>query len=456
MRELISRPDRFLLVAGLLFGLGLAAVTPPFQAPDEPSHFYRAYRVSEGRLDVIPSPGRTGADLPAGVARIGAELKGDLPFHEEKRIAPEKILAAFRVPLDPERRVPVWFPNTLQYPFVPYLPQALGIALGRVFGAPPLLLLYLARLANLIAGTLMVSFAVRRLPAFQWLAAMIALTPMALFLRASASADVTSTGAAFLLAATVAQLAWGTEGPARKSDLALLTASSAVLCASKAAYFPLAFLAFLIPAVRFPQVRRGVFLGLHTAVSLAVTAFAVTTSRAVGIIRFDVAVDPGRQIHDALAQPLRFLQVVAADYVLHGLRYLAQLVGKLGWLDTRLPAPLILAYLGILLALVFLDANPGIEVRPWQRGFVAAVILATMVLISASQYALWTPYGAKLVDGVQGRYFTPLVPAAVWALHGRRLAERIPPLRMGAGLALFSLLSFGISVWALVGRYYGF
>ena len=449
---LISRPDRFLLVAGLLFGLGLALVTPPFQAPDEPAHFYRAYRLSEGRLDLIP-PKSTGVDLPASVVEITG-LRGDLPFHPERKIAPETILAAFRIPLEPDRREPAWFPNTLQYPFVPYVPQALGIALGRLFGAPPLVLLYLARLANLIAGTLMVVFAVRRLPAFQWLAVMVALTPMALFLRASASAAVTAAGAAFLLVGAVARLAWG-EGPARRNGLVLLAASTAALCASKAAYFPLAFLAFLIPAARFPQGRRARFLLVHTVLALTITAYAIAVSRTAGTIRVDTpGVDASRQIRDSLADPLGFLAVVATDYATHAHRYAGQLVGKLGWLDTKLPAPLILAYLAMLCGLLFVDANPGIEVRPWQRVFITAVILTTLVLISASQYAVWTPYGAKYIEGLQGRYFSPLVPAAAWALHGRRWAGRIPPRSLGIGLAAFSVLSFGISMWALVGRYY--
>ena len=451
---LISRPDRFLLVAGLLFGLGLAVVTPPFQAPDEPSHFYRAYRVSEGRLDLIPLPKGAVVDLPASILTI-TDLRGDLPFHPERKIAPEAIRAAFRITLEPDRREPAWFPNTLQYPFVPYVPQALGIALGRFFGAPPLVLLYLARLANLVSGTLMVAFAVRRLPAFQWLAAMVALTPMALFLRASASADVTSASAAFLVVSAAARLAWG-EGPARRSDLILLAASTTVLCASKAVYFPLAFLAFLIPVARFPQGRRARFLLVHTVLALTITTYAIAVSRTAGTIRVDTpGVDASSQIRDSLADPLGFLAIAATDYATHAHRYAGQLVGKLGWLDTKLPATFILAYLAVLLGLLFVDVNPKIEVLPWQRAFIAAVILTTLVLISASQYAVWTPYGAKYIEGLQGRYFSPLVPAAVWALHGRRWAERIPPRSLGIGLAAFSLLSFGVSVWALVGRYYG-
>jgi uncharacterized membrane protein len=448
----LSRPDRFFLIAGLLFGAVFAAVTPPFQVPDEPAHFYRAYRVSEGRLDLVPA-GLREAMLPASVHRIGTDLLGNLPFHNERRIAPRTILAAFQVPLAPERRDLVFFANSLQYTFVPYIPQAAGIAAGRLLGAPPLALLYLGRLTNLLFGVLIVAFAIRRLPAFQWLTAMVALTPMGLSLLGSASADVTSIAAAFTLVSTVAKLAWGAQEP-RRGDFFLLAASAVALCASKPPYMPLTLLAVLIPAGRFPWRRTG-FILLQTALALAAAAWSVVTSRSVGTIRIDAGVDVNRQIHDSLTHPFGFLWVLIHDYAVHTPQYLGELVGKLGWLDTKIPIPLRVVYLAVLLALVFLDASPEIEVRRWQRGIAATATLAAMAIVSASQYAIWTRYGADLIEGIQGRYFLPLVPGAVWALHGRRWAGRIPPGRLRLALAAFSLLTFGIAVRALVGRYYG-
>jgi uncharacterized membrane protein len=455
MSALLSRPDRFLLLAGLLFAATFAAVTPPFEVPDEPAHFFRAYAVSEGRLDLVPRPGRTGDQLPASVQRIATDLLGDVPGHPGNKLDPRAIRAAFRVPLEPARRTPVFFPNSLQYTFVPYAPQATAIAIGRLCGAPPLALFYLARLANLVFGILAIAFAVRRLPAFAWLAVMVALTPMALALLGSSSADVTSLAASFVLVSTVAKLAWGPEGTVRGRDLLLLGASSALLCASKPPYLPLALLAFAIPAARLPGARRARFLLPHTILSLLLAAWAIATSRTVGTIRLKAGVDSGRQIHDALIHPLGFLRVMAVDYAVHAPRYLSELVGNLGWLDTRLPVPLLTAYLAVLLALVFLDAGRRIDVRPWQRGIAAAAVLAAMTLVSASQYAVWSPYGADFIEGLQGRYFLPLVLAAAWALHGRRWADRIQPQRLGASLAAFSLLSFGITVRTLVARYYG-
>ena len=43
-------PSRFVLVFGLLFGLNLAFISPPFSVPDELAHFLRAYHCSQGKF----------------------------------------------------------------------------------------------------------------------------------------------------------------------------------------------------------------------------------------------------------------------------------------------------------------------------------------------------------------------------------------------------------------------
>jgi uncharacterized membrane protein len=447
----MNDPGRFVLVAVLLFGATFAIITPPFQVPDETEHFDRAYWVSEGRLDLRPVPVRTAAPLPESVHRT-AELFADLPFHPERKTSPRAILTAFQIPLVPERREPVSFPGSLKYSCVPYIPQAIGIAAGRLLGAPALALLYLARLTNLLFGALAVAFAVRRLPAFAWLATMVALTPMALHLLGSASADVTTLASSFVLVSTVAKLAWGTE-EATRGDLLLMIAAAAVLCASKP--LPLALLVLLIPAARFPRGRRAAFLLFHFGLSLLAASWAIMRARAMDYRRLETATDPGRQIHDLLLHPFHFFRVVLVDYTVHTPRYLGQLVGKLGWLDVQLPIPFLVVYLAVLLTLVFLDTSPRIEVRSWQRGITAVAVLVGMSFISLAEYTTWTPYGADFIQGIQGRYFLPLILPAAWIFHSRRWAGRIAPGRLGMALGAFSVLSCGIALWALVGRYYG-
>lgn len=448
------RPDHFFLLAGPLCGLVLIFVTPPFQVPDEPAHFYRAYAVSEGEPWARREGERLGAVLPASVQELGADFQSNLASRPDRAISPETILRALRVPLDEERRRFADYRTSAQLTLVPYLPQATGIAIARALGAPALGLLYAARLANLLAATALIAVSLRRLPAFPWLLTMLALTPMTLFLRASASADALTTALAFLLAGAAARLAWGEGQRAGWRDVAVLTAGAAALCLSKPAYVPLAGLVLLIPAARFPNGRRGPALTLFAAITGAAFILAMATVSTMDVsLRPDTPVDRDRQIEDALADPLRVAGIVTEDYLRRGDRYAAQIVGQLGWLDTNLPKPFLWAYLLVLGLLVLLDGRRGVEVRPWQRALLCLMALATLALVSAAQYAFWTPYGADHVDGIQGRYFIPLAPAAAWLLHSCRFA--VSPALLGRVLPWLSVLSSAFSVELLLRRYYG-
>jgi uncharacterized membrane protein len=456
------RPDRFFLLASLLFGLAFAIVTPPFQVPDEPAHFYRSYAISEGDLSGRRFGGGWGGMLPASLWQLDTELRGDLPGHPERKIRPETIVRALRIPLDEERRVFVDYRTSAQLSFVPYLPQAAAIAVARTLGAPPLVLLYAARLVNLLVATALIAFALRRLPAFRWLFTLLALTPMALFLRGSLSADAFTIAVAFLLTATVARLAWGEDlqdgwqdgWQGGWKDVALLTACAAALCLTKPVYVPIAGLAFLIPSHRFPGGRRLPALAAFVTVTAAAFSLAVAIGSAMDLpLRLDLVVDRDRQIQDAFADPQRVAGILIRDYLQQSDRYVAQMVGQLGWLDLNLPKPFLWGFLLVLGLLVLCDGNREVVVRPWQRVLLGLIVIATLTLVSAAQYATWTPYGADFFEGIQGRYFLPLAPAAAWLLHNRRF--RISPAVLSRAVPVLSVLFSLFAVWLVLRRYYG-
>ena len=448
-------PHRFFLAASLLFGAALGAVTPPFHVPDEPAHFYRAYLVGEGRLDLVPERREHARALPHSLFELVETGLADVKFQSHVRLPEGTMARLARVRLEPERRVPVHFPQTLQYTFLPYAVPGAAVLAGRVAGADPLVLLYLARAANLLFGTLAIVAAIRLLPAMRWWLAALALTPMATALRASASADVLGMSAGVVLVAVAWRLV-SEGGLVRARHLALATGAAVLLCAARPPYAPLALLPLLaaprsLPAGRVLAWRLG-----HLALAGAATAWGFLTAMRVGFTRAGTGIDPVRQLGFALDHPATVLEAVAVDYAVHGPRYLSQMVGRLGWLDTPLPWVLIVAYLLLLAALLAVDGDARLTVSRVHRLAVLAGLTAALLGIGASQYLVWTRVGAERIpDGIQGRYFLPVALAVAW------LAHRAPPggvawqRAIARAMAVCVPLVALVTIWVVWRRYYG-
>src|SRR6266851_4503442 len=124
-KRILAAPEYLFPVLLALFGVAFAFGMPPFQTPDEDSHFFRAYQVSEGRL----FPHRTvdgwgGGLVPASMVRILHTFL-HLVFHPDRHASWEDFTNNLDTPLDPKAREARPFRGSTYYSFVPYLPQAL-------------------------------------------------------------------------------------------------------------------------------------------------------------------------------------------------------------------------------------------------------------------------------------------------------------------------------------------
>src|SRR4051794_16412929 len=58
---------KWLLIAVSVF---FCFATPPFQSPDEPYHFFKAYQISTGHMVSIPGASGLGYPLPASITEL--------------------------------------------------------------------------------------------------------------------------------------------------------------------------------------------------------------------------------------------------------------------------------------------------------------------------------------------------------------------------------------------------
>src|SRR4030095_2970885 len=188
-------PEKTFFFLSLIFGFLFLTLTPPFQVPDENVHFFRAYQFSEGNL--------FGGILPKSLTITTSKFEY-LPFHPERKVKPEVIFSLLRLPLESHVKSD-YFRNNLSP--IAYLPQVIGIELGRIFDLSPLLLMYFGRTVNLFVWIFLIFTAIKTTPIFKWLFCLLALSPMALFQAASLSKDSFTIGASFLVIALSLQYA---------------------------------------------------------------------------------------------------------------------------------------------------------------------------------------------------------------------------------------------------------
>ena len=462
IRPSIFSPARFFAPLALLFGALLVFITPPFQSPDEYNHFFRAFQVSEGKLfPAMLNNKRSGGYLPASLdslKNIFLPLKGD----HAAETNPETIGQTLSLRLNPADQRFIDFPNTAIYAPTGYISQAMGISLACYFTDRVLLLLYAARLANLIFWIALVWAALQWMPFQRQTMAFLALLPASLSIAASCNADVLTNGLAFYAIAVFCHqvqsrgfvMGW----PGRSAA----TGALALAALNKLVFAPMALLAGLAGFDRFASWKKAFrqsFFPLTLALSAAFLWGIKTQEWFIPYDRYEPAVrdmqtlnpgvNPSEQLQYILGNPFSFVKTVATSCVRAAPSAAAHFVGKFGWEKNYLPG-WILALLWLALGMLVFAEKNGLS--PVQRLWTAAIVLICVILWAVTMYALWCPVGVRELDNWQGRYFVPLGPLVAMAIGvewGSRWEKWI------AAVAVPVLLAGNASlVFAVLGRYW--
>jgi len=443
-----------LLFLGVLF----IVVTPPFQVPDEPNHFFRAYQVSEGEFIPQKKDATTGGSIPKSLLYTVDVISGDVAFNPDRKQNAEQIFKAFRYPLRKEDVIFAPFPNTAFSSPVPYIPQAAGLAAGKLFDFSPVLLLYLARLCNLMFFVLLCGAAMWTAPFFRNVFMLIAGMPMTIFLAASASADAATFGFSFLVTAHVLNMADRPRAAVFDRKYWLLLCFCILLSFCKSIYFVLSGLFRL--ASRRGATGRAPYVGAACLLIAASTGSAIFWGAIVEKTFTPVLVNAGlfSSIADAkayiFAHPLEYATVLLNSIVYYLPITTRGFVGTLGWLDTDLPLMLVLLYFLILLIVSAIDGSRDFRFHWTRRTIVGIVVLAGIWLVLTSQYIVWTAQKSTIVGGLQGRYFIPFGPLVFLSVNFPALSGLVSKQRLRVCVSLFVISSLVATLSILVDRYY--
>ncbi|WP_330233926.1 DUF2142 domain-containing protein [Nocardia sp. NBC_00508] len=414
-------------VLAAVFGGLFTVLTPPFWGHDEITQFGRAYQVAHGGLlpqRIHDDRGNAyGGDVPSSItALMGYALKDyttnpDEPDPMVENPARYEQLTSTAVS---DAAEPVWFTNTAAYSPVPYIPAAIGIRLGELFGLDVGGMLLITRLAGLAAYLAVVGFGLYALRAHrvQWLAFTVAVLPIAVFQAGTVTADTMTNALAILVCALLVKALFLGERLGRM-EIGALLAATILLPVSKPTYVLLAMLVVLVPADRFGFTgwRRWIPWVFAATGALAFAVWmkiAAPTGDGMGLMRPQHqwrSVRPGDQLSGILGDPPQFVHVLGESIALRDQRWFSQFFGELGFAYIDVPA---LSMLACLLAFaVSLGISERMNAAAFRRTLIVALtVAASVAMIYVTLYMSFTPVGYYIVDGVQGRYFVPLAIVA--------------------------------------------
>jgi uncharacterized membrane protein len=446
----VMKPERFFGFTALVVGLFMALSTPPFQSPDEDSHFFRALQLSEGRIIALRDGDKVGGYIPGSVVKASEPFE-PMRFKPKLKVDISMISQLREDPFANEPRVWREFMHTAIYSPVAYAPAVVGIWIVKLSGSSALVMMYAARLVTLLCWIGLVYTGIRQTPVFKWTVVLISLLPMSVFLAGSISADVMTNGFSILLTSLILKSAFAEKGSFNSREGLWILLVSVLLALTKQVYFLLAALAMTIPTERFGGGRRKTaYLLMLAGAAIAVNIIWAWLVR--GVVVTESWADPGKQVQFIMEYPWEYIQVLVETLSKWWWKYTQWFVGVLGWLDTKLPPWIYPSYIAMILGVAILDKGEGRPMEIAERFLVAGISAATLLLIATSQYITYTIPMAPTIRGVQGRYFIPLAVAALLVLYNRKV--KVQERLISIAVMIFCSSVLVVTCYTLIVRYY--
>ena len=391
------------LIVAFILGLGFLIFLPPQRVPDARSDYLRSLEVSKFHFVTPMQDGQGGDYYPKNVQKVYrlAYIK-DTKYKDYKEISDLKLDGAQSF---------FTYSNKAMYLFLTYLPQAFGVGVGRALHLSIYYQSLLGKLCNYLFFMLLIFLSIKFIPFKKELVMFIALMPITIQEAISLAPDSMTMGVSICFISFLIYFMNRKQIMDIKEKVFLLILAI-LLSACKIVYVPLCLLAFFLPNECFANKKRKyiyciILCGLSLLINLS---WLVKASEYLA--GYQEKTNSLEQLKFLLKYPVNYFVVMftTVDYYL--LSWIKQLFGlSIGIYDIK-SSPLILVssmYLLIYYVVHHCNSKKEYLLSIGKKIFTIFIIVCTIVLIFTSLYIEWTPLQASHIDGIQGRYFIPLI-----------------------------------------------
>ncbi|BBF44255.1 membrane protein related to Actinobacillus protein [Lachnospiraceae bacterium KM106-2] len=397
--------EKQFIVLAFITGCIYMVAIPLGKVPDEKNHYCRAYEVSEGYFLSDKNP----ATEVGGRAMDTNLITSFLEKNEQYNYF--KLRDDMAVPLDKTQKTWYDFGNTSLYSPVSYLYQLPGILIGKLISDKTIFIAYMGRLSCFILSLVALFISIKLIPVKKYLIALIAMMPMFIQEMVSLAPDGMTNALCILIVAYALYLAYDDRVDKISSKhIMWMYIFGIVLALAKIVYVPLCFIFFIVPKEKFGGLKK--YLGV--VISVSVLAFATNIAWlliASGyLVEFQEGVDTKKQVLYVLTAPWEYIIILFRSILNNLYTWGTQCVGiSIGTYDAHINPVIILCYIAVIAYYGIKDKINAVEIKFKDKLIFGGVATLISLLVLTSLYVQWTKVRFATIDGVQGRYFIPII-----------------------------------------------
>ena len=398
-----------LSVIYISIAFSLLIITPMGTSFDEYGHFLRTYEISEGHfVSQKYENGMGKSDVPLELIE-GLYYTVKYMDYDGASFVYTREMDMLGRKLTGDRGAYA-NPNQALYSPASYIPQAIGLLFGRLVSDNALLIYYYGRFAAFLVNGLLILLAFNLIPEKSLLIFAVACNPVFLSQMVGYSADGTLNSLAIFF---VAFILW-----VRKKekialvDKVILSVACIIIAMSKVIYFPLVLLILLVPDKLFKKPMDGKIYKAITAL-LSLIASVVWFVIAKSYLVDSANVRPDMQMKYILTHIYLFPKIIFNTIYDRLFEWISQMNGSALGAGVLSYKSIIWIPFAVLVAIELFTSRNNSEdnyiLSKKCKILISAVLVVIIGLTFSSLYVQWTSYQADIIDGIQGRYFIPLL-----------------------------------------------
>ena len=332
---------------------------------------------------------------------------------------------------------------------VPYIPMAIGYHAAKLVKLPFTICFYMGKIFNLLSYVLLMTYAIKTLITGKRLLAVIALLPSNVFLASSYSYDPAVFAGISIFIVQIINLLLD-KNKATKFNFktaVIMIASMTYACLAKAAYAPIMLLVLLVPKDKFKNIKQARLVKIGFIIIAILLSSVLLLPTLDGTSNGDTRggeVSVKDQVSLVISHPIDYTTILGNTAVEEfGFKLFSPTAITNFSYTYAFSNHSNFYYIFIfLLIFVFLTDNYKNNLTKKQRyGFLGTVLLIILIIWSAL-YMNFTPVGATDINGVQSRYFLPLLLPLLFCLQLPGIQNKINPKYYNT--AIFALITIAV------------